>query len=537
MPRKTVQKRISAPSVPVEMRFPLVRSASRNPRTLVDRAKRTQGETIASGTLSFRSGKASVQLKERKAESLATALEKAAAFLLKKSKGSFVGSVLQNALKKQTSFPLSVTWQNSSLMASRLEKSKMGIVVDADVNSEFKRDSDSLAIVLSMGLLSHFSWMLGSTEREAIHSFLGLFQLLSDKERARLVQLLRESLWDSSGCFSIFLHSACDAVLAASEDEAPIDLFDGVDSESLRQLGLSLKRHVQEGSVNFSPSVVRILQKVQANIAAKPALESKWSNIAAAISKKSFGSAEQAELLTAAERSLKWRDKWVTWMLGRLRLDIPYNQWEIIDLLSTDMEDVDEKRALVNQALSRSFDWQVEGANIQRISDWALENDVHLVGGRLSRAFGNQAHLLSAARYVTDRSFLKEPVERLGRLSAGIDSLKTHTTRISSLVSRAQEVPYAQLKGAIDQFEQTLIDHQNDAQKEAVAHRNSAAESIFHEPVAGAKQTLTEMNAGFSEIYGQIDKVRSALAQAPKRYAAYVIMLQRLHPAETINLA
>lgn len=537
MKAKTPQKKQPVRSAALEVRFPLIRSASRNPRTHVDRAKRTQGETFASGALSFRNGKATVQVKDSKAASAVTALQKGAAILLEKAKDSFIGAILDKALKAQASFPIHITRNSSSLMAFGLSKSKMELFVDANVDSELKKDADSLGVVFAMGLLNLLHLVLGKTEREAAHACLGVYQMLSAKERARLIQLLRESLWDSGGCFSIFLHSTCDATLAMSEDKAPIALFEDVDSESIRQLGVALKRCMDTGKDTLPTALNKTLKGMQANIELTPSLSSAWVKIASSAAKTAFTRKEQAEILSAAESSLKWRDKWVTWVFGRLRLDIPYNQWELIDLLSTEMEDVDEKRALVNQAISQSFDWQVEGTNIERISDWALENDVHLVGGRLSRAFGNQAHLLSAARYVTDRSCLKEPVEKLTRLSADIDALQTHTTRISSLVSRAQEVPYAQLKGAIDQFEQTLIDFQNDAQKDAVARRNSSAESVFHEPVSEAKQTLTEMNAKFSEIYGQIDKVRQALAQAPKRDASYVIMLQRLHPAETINLA
>jgi len=138
---------------------------------------------------------------------------------------------------------------------------------------------------------------------------------------------------------------------------------------------------------------------------------------------------------------------------------------------------------------------------------------------------------------VTDRAEMAAPAERLRRMAADIDALQTHVTRIVGLVGRSEEVPYALLKGAVDKCEEALVEYQTRREKEILKERDHASESVFDEQPLAAQQELVKFNSVISNIFGQIDTVRSALAKSPKRDAAYVIMLQRLHPAETINLA
>ena len=90
----------------------------------------------------------------------------------------------------------------------------------------------------------------------------------------------------------------------------------------------------------------------------------------------------------------------------------------------SEYEDLDEWRANINAVISRYFDYQTEGENIKRISAWAYENDIRLVSGRLSRAFGNQANLLSTAQYVDAKERLislatRTPVCGDGRVDSG----------------------------------------------------------------------------------------------------------------------
>src|SRR5262249_54919585 len=128
-----------------------------------------------------------------------------------------------------------------------------------------------------------------------------------------------------------------------------------------------------------------------------------------------IGSAAVATAETAATASaaLKWRDKWVTWVMGQDLVDVPYDQEAAFDLLvERDGEDIDEKPRAVSVELSTTYDRETEGANIERVSQKLEDEGRMIVCGRISRAFGNQTQLLSAATHV-DTTDMKGPVRSL----------------------------------------------------------------------------------------------------------------------------
>ncbi|MFH1740962.1 MAG: hypothetical protein ABIH23_18320 [bacterium] len=238
------------------------------------------------------------------------------------------------------------------------------------------------------------------------------------------------------------------------------------------------------------------------------------------------------------EGALKWRDLWVTWLVGQSRIDLPYDHARVLGILDQPSEDIDLQRALINEAVVSTYDSEIEGLNIRRIADWALENNVRLVGGRLSRAFGNQAHLLSVSRLITDKKELLDASERIYERCRAVRDLETFSTRLVSLMGRPGEIPYAMAVGAIDQLEEALVKYQSSRLRTIMQEREEASRRLLHGGVEQrTEQERRALLADVDEMFNLIGVWRDRLSQSPKRDAAYVILLQRTHPAETVNLA
>src|SRR5205814_5429570 len=119
----------------------------------------------------------------------------------------------------------------------------------------------------------------------------------------------------------------------------------------------------------------------------------------------------------------------------------------------------------------------VEGANIERLSR-ELENEGRMiVCGRISRAFGNQTQLLSAATYVDTRE-LGTSVRALADAARDIPELETSTSRLSKLAFQTRPVSSAELRGALWHMEEALSAHQAAATKKINAGKEADAEKL-----------------------------------------------------------
>ncbi|HPC59008.1 MAG TPA: hypothetical protein PK689_08435, partial [Kiritimatiellia bacterium] len=224
--------------------------------------------------------------------------------------------------------------------------------------------------------------------------------------------------------------------------------------------------------------------------------------------------------------------------LGQQRLDMPYDQSRVIRLLDEVIEDVDEKRALINEAVSTTYDLEIEGSNILRLSSWARESGMRLVAGRLSRAFGNQAHLLSAAQVLADKEGMLPYVKRLHEASMGVSALQTQATRLLHLIQQRKPTPYAQTIGALNAYEDALFEYQSKEFQRMLREKDEASRRPIGRHGADlCGQVLDGLQKQIRHLYQVAAEFRDQLEFSKKNPAAYIVYLQRLHPAETINLA
>ena len=385
-------------------------------------------------------------------------------------------------------------------------------------------------------LLFGLSVAAGHGQRESLHAVLDFWFLLDNDRQQTLREAFHKGSMDRGAVFDIFLRSAANADLALQMEGIRIRRFEHLAYHDLVELGnqllellRSVPSHVVEVPKGIFRKVVTILNRTGE--------EGREVGAALRGCPDEFRTVCEA-VLREIEGSLKWRDLWVTWVIGQSRIDLPYDHERVLAILEQPSDDIDLQRALINEAVVSTYDPEVEGFNIRRIAGWALENNVRLVGGRLSRAFGNQAHLLSVSRLITNKEELLRVSQEIYEQCRGIHDLETFSTRLASLMGRPGEISYALAVGAIDHLEEALIKYQSSRLQAITQEREEATRRLLQGGVE--ERTEREREALFNEVwevFRLIGILRDCLASAPQRDAAYVVLLQRTHPAETINLA
>ncbi len=380
----------------------------------------------------------------------------------------------------------------------------------------------------------------GDGQRESLHRVLDFYLSLDADRRSAFLNILSKRVIDRGNVFRIFLRSASSAELAMQMEGVRSGRFEHISYEDLTDLGnelLAIYRSIPASAEKIGKSA---FQKV-----VKALKQTGEEGEDTAKTLEQLGPERPREFLRLCqtnvreiEGALKWRDLWVTWVIGQSRFDLPYDHERVLGILEQPEEDVDLHRALINEAVVNTFDPEVEGHNIRRIADWSLENNVRLVGGRLSRAFGNQAHLLSVSRLITEKTDLLSVAESIHSQCRLVRDLETFSTRLVSLMGRPGEIPYAMAVGAIDHLEEALIKYQSSCLEAIMQEREEAERRLLHGGIEERSEREREdLFTDVKHIFDLVADLRDTLSKAQQRDAAYVILLQRMHPAETVNLA
>lgn len=405
------------------------------------------------------------------------------------------------------------------------------VVTDGSLQAPDDRVRVGAPAVFALGLAAGLHRLNGGSLRDSLHTVFALFERFETSVRRGVLATLEPPVLDAGQTLGLALRTVVNPDEAWRQDAAEIAPFVGLDTPALLEVGRL---------THAEPADVAEAVRRHAGPRDDGPQAEWWASLLAGLAS---GDQERRRehvqtLAHAIDRTFKWRDKWATWVLGQARVDVPYDQAAVFDLLETPMEDVDAKRALVNDCIAGTYDYRAEGANIRRLTTWARENGVHLVAGRLSRAFGNQAHLLSAAAYVEDRRPMRPAVAQLQEAAAGVRSLQTQCTRIAGLVDQARAVPFAQLVGAVDQAEEALARYQiGELEKLRQRKAGATASTIDGWDRSATRSGSEALASRVDRVLKAIDAVRDLLYRAPRRDAAFVVFQQRLHPAETILLA
>ena len=227
----------------------------------------------------------------------------------------------------------------------------------------------------------------------------------------------------------------------------------------------------------------------------------------------------------------EFRDRWVTWILGQDRIDLPYDRQAAGEVLDSDT-DVDEKRLLLYGIL-REYDHDVEAENIRRLASEARAANQQLVFGRMSRAFHNQGTLFADAALLEPGDHWRQLGAQAWSLAAGAEALQSPAMELQMLLQGSSHVSLIQMEGACERYEEAALDAQRDglmarlhlARARIEDHGDELASRAPLPAVAPAD--IAGLTADRLEL---VERVRAELLRSPSRDAAYVVISQRPSP-------
>ena len=362
--------------------------------------------------------------------------------------------------------------------------------------------------------------------RRAIHRLFDLYRLLGEGERHDLLGFMRSSPVDCGQALAHTLQQSTDGRLALEQENLDLSQLADAPSETLLKMGREIDRLRSSTSGRGKPSISRLVcDKIGSTALAKARPGESTTDYA-------------TRVLDSVERTVRWRDKWATWLLMQDLVDIPYRQDAVLQLLDRNFDDIDDRRFAVNAEVSQNYDFATEGENIRRISRWAGENGVRLVAGRLSRAFNNQAGLLSASSFIGNKDDLVAPAKRLATAAHRDPDLTATATRILLLAQEPRRTSYARFVGALNSFNEELVRFQAKGARGILQDADEASRHVLaRSALEQSQQRLTAHHSETDRCFDLAARLRHILERCPREPAAYVVQLQRLHPGDPINLA
>lgn len=228
---------------------------------------------------------------------------------------------------------------------------------------------------------------------------------------------------------------------------------------------------------------------------------------------------------------LESRDRWVTWIIGQDRIDLPYDRQAAGEVLDSET-DVDEKRLLLYGIL-RGYDHDVEGDNIRRLAAEARAARQQLVFGRMSRAFHNQGTLFADASLLEPGPPWRQLGAQAWELAQGAEALQSAAMELQMLLQGSMPVSLIQMEGACERYEEAALDAQRDGLMQRLHQARARIEDHGDEMArrrplpAIAPEDIADLTAA---RLGLVERVRGELLRSPARDAAYVIISQRPSP-------
>ncbi|MBI1388341.1 MAG: hypothetical protein GC154_07830 [bacterium] len=521
--------------------FPISLVEHVDPNTLVQPRRTAPGEMAASGTLRFSANPAELRAEsDSRGEEIMRghALLKLGRDALARHASRPVVRAAFERLAKRGVSNARVAWmRDHDAVADALGGNDPVLRVDVawlGALGEGMSPPEGLAELGALVWLYAASVFGGEAQRETLHALLDFAGGFSESERAALIGLLKRPEIDGNAAFRLFLEISRDQSLASELEQLDLAALSDVRTPLLFAAGDHLehalftrRRQPSGGELDLPDCLKDLARRTNGEMIEPDEVGELTERLRA-----------RGDAVKLIEKTLKWRDRWVTWLIGQQRVNMPYDNERVVRIMRQPMEDVDEKRALINEAIASTYDMRLEGRNIQTISSWARESGMRLVAGRLSRAFGNQSQLLSASKLIVDKESLLLSVRALHRASMNLRELQTHSARLLHLIQQRKPTPFAQTVGALNQYEEALFAYQSREFKRMLREKDEASRRVIGRPGAeSCGMALDAVQAAIRELYRLAAEFRDRLEQARKSPAAFIVLMQRLHPAETVNLA
>ncbi|MFC1808319.1 hypothetical protein ACFL0T_08175, partial [Candidatus Omnitrophota bacterium] len=424
---------------------------------------------------------------------------------------------------------------------------------------------DGVAMLYSMSLLHSMLILQGKSQRDALHDVVDYYLSFTKDEKDSLRTVLRTDKIDSGNAFNIFLHAITDVELAAEiEESKDFDMSAHVSTRSADLAkGIQLRDHILL-DIRLDDTDQALLDSV---IAAADAKEAEDRSIFEKICIK----VETARSLTQEDKeylekeiedmrdTYKWRDKQISWLMLLEKIDIPYDYEEVAKIMSDGRRraeegtlNVDEWHAQLHEAIAKTYNKEVEDANIFRVAKYCNQNDIQILVGRLGRAFENQARKTSDARLVIIRPELQEAAQALRDLVFSIDADKDEAKLSNELVNlrvTAEELlglstqttipSFVEIDVAITNFREAAAEYQRVEIKELDEEKDRYQRQPMATParVKWYDGLIEAVNGNVASIREQLAEAKGLLVGSDTRNAAYVFLIQRIFPPETHKLA
>ncbi|MBZ0258050.1 hypothetical protein K8I31_18440 [bacterium] len=517
--------------------FPISLTESCNPDTRVKKARRAPGKLIATSNLRLSANAiecSAASNASADAKRIQSALNNGAALLLQLNKTPLVQEAIQRTLNSRLE-SIQVAWMTGhNTWIEVLPVDEPTLQVETGWGGDAPQEG--LAVVGAMMLLYALSTLSGATQREAFHALLDFSDLLDDAQTQALKSVLKSSSLDGNNAFSLFIDIAHNAQLAEELEQLDLSQLRAIRTPLLFAAGnrleavlFSQRSKHESKPIELPQCLNELAQHSNGVVIDKDEVDALTERLA---------SSELQDAVKLIEKTLKWRDRWASWLIGQQRIDLPYNNERVVRIMNEPIEDVDEKRALLNEAIVSTYDQSLEGENIQRITAWSRENGMRLVAGRLSRAFGNQSQLLSVSKVLADKEGLLPYAKKLHKASMALPELQTQAARLLHLIQQQKPTPFAQTVGALNHFEEALFAFQSKQFKRMLREKDEASRRVIGRPDADAcGAVLDSLQETIRSLYRLAAEFRDQLEQSKMAPAAFIVLMQRLHPAETVNLA
>lgn len=220
------------------------------------------------------------------------------------------------------------------------------------------------------------------------------------------------------------------------------------------------------------------------------------------------------------------RERLIAWLLSRDRIGLPYDRRAALSILSGSA-DADEKRRRLHGVI-RQYDRHLELANIERMAAELRHSGELLIFGRMSRAFLNQALLFADAVWLRpDAAWARLVLEFQGIALGGV-AVQTAAQALRLLLESSAEAPLTRLEGAIERFEDAVLEDQ----RSALARKLKPVRERMEHASGGhaGPAPILDMEAVFQhtrDCLGFAQRLRQRLLESPRRPAAYVVVSQR----------
>ncbi len=446
-----------------------------------------------------------------------------------------VHGVLDRASAQHVTLPVQFVADHSALLEWRPVDGSGRVWVDVTVSEELDKPeyAEGMGVLAAILLYQAAARAVGDSERQAYHAAIAFYESLSAAEQQALRAVLETDWVDHGNTFLTFLQDATNS--AAAEVNLDDRLVHAVDTMTLEELV------------------------------------------------KTEGDPGRRDLLL---RTIHHRDRVVSWLMGQVRVDLPYSRDALREVVRE--PDLDHRREEAYQLVS-GYDRGVEQENARRVSAYVREESLPddyppatVVGGRLSRAFSNQALLFADSALVPKDEQVVRAISALDAVVRGqefleqiraamgkdpgleqewqslIEKIERALTHLQPAMGRLRLLafgpdrvsPMVQYHGASKQLREALEIFRAKAGDLVQAQQHSAltaaretttrragpeATGKIVRPLGSLKETLAAFVGEHGQVEQAMTRLEEALVQTEALSAAFSIQLQRPSRTGAIN--